>query len=192
VFTEAGVTLGSANERSVAMAQCEQLLFLRAAVAATSGPVSHDSVITGGGALLSDIDKLISEETGLPVIIADDPPNQVFLDEENLEGTNVRPVADGLRDRFVDVRLASKESVPRSPRSEDSLREGVADRFTDRQWAALSAAYHGGYFDWPRGSTAEEVADAMDVSSPTFHNHLRKAQRALLDGLFERERREGS
>ncbi|ELZ51585.1 Bacterio-opsin activator HTH domain protein [Halorubrum distributum JCM 9100] len=101
------------------------------------------------------------------------------------EGTNVRPVADGLRDRFADVRLASKESVARSPRTESSLRDGVADRFTDRQWAALSAAYHGGYFDWPRGSTAEEVADAMGVSSPTFHNHLRKAQRALLDGVFE-------
>ncbi|SDF29302.1 hypothetical protein SAMN04488067_103111 [Halorubrum xinjiangense] len=101
------------------------------------------------------------------------------------EGTNVRPVADGLRDRFADVRLASKESVARSPRAESSLRDGIADRFTDRQWAALSAAYHGGYFDWPRGSTAEEVADAMDVSSPTFHNHLRKAQRALLDGVFE-------
>ena len=101
------------------------------------------------------------------------------------EGTNVRPVADGLRDRFVDVRLASKESVARSPRTASSLRDGIADRFTDRQWAALSAAYHGGYFDWPRGSTAEEVADGMGVSSPTFHNHLRKAQRALLDGVFE-------
>jgi len=101
------------------------------------------------------------------------------------EGTNVRPIADGLRGRFADVRLASKESVARSPRAESSLRDGVGDRFTDRQWAALSAAYHGGYFDWPRGSTAEEVADAMGVSSPTFHNHLRKAQRALLDGVFE-------
>lgn len=30
-------------------------------------------VLTGGGAQLLDIDKLISEETGLPVIIADDP-----------------------------------------------------------------------------------------------------------------------
>ncbi len=30
-------------------------------------------VITGGGALLRDIDRLLSEETGLPVIIADDP-----------------------------------------------------------------------------------------------------------------------
>lgn len=30
-------------------------------------------VVAGGGALLQDIDRLISEETGLPVIIADDP-----------------------------------------------------------------------------------------------------------------------
>ncbi len=30
-------------------------------------------VLTGGGALLRDIDRLISEETGLPVIIAEDP-----------------------------------------------------------------------------------------------------------------------
>ena len=30
-------------------------------------------VVTGGGALLRDIDKLIMKETGLPVIIADDP-----------------------------------------------------------------------------------------------------------------------
>ena len=30
-------------------------------------------VITGGGALLRDIDKLITEETGVPAVIAEDP-----------------------------------------------------------------------------------------------------------------------
>jgi rod shape-determining protein MreB len=30
-------------------------------------------VLTGGGALLKDLDKLLSMETGLPVIVADDP-----------------------------------------------------------------------------------------------------------------------
>ena len=30
-------------------------------------------VLTGGGALLRDIDKLIMEETGLPVVVADEP-----------------------------------------------------------------------------------------------------------------------
>jgi rod shape-determining protein MreB len=30
-------------------------------------------VLTGGGALLRDIDRLLMEETGLPVVVADDP-----------------------------------------------------------------------------------------------------------------------
>tara|TARA_B100000131_G_scaffold253408_1_gene247424 strand:- start:21 stop:638 length:618 start_codon:yes stop_codon:yes gene_type:complete len=30
-------------------------------------------VLTGGGALLQDLDRLLTEETGLPVIVADDP-----------------------------------------------------------------------------------------------------------------------
>jgi rod shape-determining protein MreB len=30
-------------------------------------------VLTGGGALLSDLDQLLMEETGLPVVVADDP-----------------------------------------------------------------------------------------------------------------------
>ena len=35
--------------------------------------VERGIVLTGGGALLTDIDKLLTEETGLPVVIADDP-----------------------------------------------------------------------------------------------------------------------
>ena len=30
-------------------------------------------MLTGGGALLKDLDRLLMEETGLPVVIADDP-----------------------------------------------------------------------------------------------------------------------
>jgi rod shape-determining protein MreB len=34
---------------------------------------SKGMVLTGGGALLRDLDRLLMEETGLPVVIADDP-----------------------------------------------------------------------------------------------------------------------
>jgi rod shape-determining protein MreB len=30
-------------------------------------------VLTGGGALLRDLDRLLTEETGLPVVVAEDP-----------------------------------------------------------------------------------------------------------------------
>ena len=38
-------------------------------------------VLTGGGALLRNIDKLISKDTGLPVTIADDPLSCVAVRE---------------------------------------------------------------------------------------------------------------
>src|SRR5699024_10050487 len=36
-------------------------------------------VLTGGGALLRDMDKLLSQETGLPVIVAENPKNCVAM-----------------------------------------------------------------------------------------------------------------
>jgi predicted DNA binding protein len=46
---------------------------------------------------------------------------------------------------------------------------------TDRQREAVVAAHNAGYFEWPRESTAEEIADAMEIASSTFHSHLRKS-----------------
>ncbi len=35
--------------------------------------------MTGGGALLNGLDRLILEETGMPVVVADDPLDSVVL-----------------------------------------------------------------------------------------------------------------
>ena len=48
-----------------------------AALAAAGVPTERGIYVTGGGALLKDIDRLISEETGLPVHVADDPLSAV-------------------------------------------------------------------------------------------------------------------
>jgi rod shape-determining protein MreB len=41
--------------------------------------VDKGIVLTGGGALLRNLDKLLREETGLPIIVADDPLSSVVL-----------------------------------------------------------------------------------------------------------------
>jgi len=41
--------------------------------------VDHGIVLTGGGALLRNLDKRLNKETGLPIIIADDPLSSVVL-----------------------------------------------------------------------------------------------------------------
>ena len=48
----------------------------------------------------------------------------------------------------------------------------------------MDAAYHSGFFEWPRDTSGEEVAASLDVSPPTFHQHLRKAERKLFESLL--------
>lgn len=55
-----------------------------------------------------------------------------------------------------------------------------------RQRQAVEAASRAGSFDarsLPQ-STVAEVANAMDITAPTLHAHLRKAQATLLAELF--------
>nr|WP_283102384.1 helix-turn-helix domain-containing protein [Haloplanus sp. XH21] len=54
-----------------------------------------------------------------------------------------------------------------------------------RQREVFETAFWAGYFQWPRTSTAEEVAAALDIAPPTLHAHLRKAEHRLLASLFE-------
>jgi predicted DNA binding protein len=49
----------------------------------------------------------------------------------------------------------------------------------------LQRAYVGGYYDWNRGTNGDELAESMDVSRPTFHQHLRAAERKLVEEFFE-------
>jgi PAS domain-containing protein len=101
----------------------------------------------------------------------------------------VRDLLEVLRGSFPDSTLLAKQETERPAASSLEFRESVEDELTDKQRSVLRAAYHAGYFEWPRGSTAEELADSMEVSSPTLHNHLRRAQQRLLTALFEGEQR---
>jgi len=94
---------------------------------------------------------------------------------------NVRAVVERLEEAFPETELTAKREVEPT---EGSALPDEAD-LTDRQREALEAAYRAGYFEWPRDSTAEEVAESLGVASPTLHGHLRKAEHRLVDTFFE-------
>jgi predicted DNA binding protein len=52
---------------------------------------------------------------------------------------------------------------------------------------ALRTAFVGGFFEWPRRSSGEEIAAVMGISQSTFLQHLRAAHKKLLSSLFEGE-----
>ncbi|WP_207586939.1 bacterio-opsin activator domain-containing protein [Halomontanus rarus] len=93
-----------------------------------------------------------------------------------------RLAAAGIRKFHPDVELVSEELVY----SPHLLSDIVADALTDRQTTALEAAYFGGYFDTPRASTGDELAERFGVTRQTFNQHLRKAQRIVFRHLFEK------
>ena len=59
------------------------------------------------------------------------------------------------------------------------------DSLTERQREVLRTAYLAGYYAWPRDTNAEELADTLGIASPTLHQHLRRAERNLLDDMFD-------
>jgi hypothetical protein len=60
-------------------------------------------------------------------------------------------------------------------------------RLTDRQREVIEAAHAMGYFEYPRRTTAEAAAAALDVSPSAFAETLRAAERTLLEGVFPPE-----
>lgn len=74
-------------------------------------------------------------------------------------------------------------------RGEPSLAQfrTATNPLTDRQCAAIEAAYAAGYYDSPRSATAREVADGLGISQSTLSEHLRVAERKLLSAVFDRD-----
>ncbi|WP_042661934.1 bacterio-opsin activator domain-containing protein [Haloferax sp. ATB1] len=99
--------------------------------------------------------------------------------------TPLRDVLSDLTDAYPDTELVAKQEVERPARNTADFRASLVARLTDKQQSVLRAAYLAGYFEWPRGSTAEDLADSIDISSPTLHQHLRTAQQKLMTAFFD-------
>ena len=142
---------------------------------ATGGGTTLE-VRAGGGMLANPL-----LECGANVVDATASDGRCELTVELSSDTAVRAVVDRVRGSFPGTDLRAKREV--EPTDGEPLPDETD--MTDRQREALEAAFRAGYFDWPRDSTAEEVAESLDIASPTLHSHLRKAENRLLSEFFE-------
>ncbi|WP_458206154.1 bacterio-opsin activator domain-containing protein [Haladaptatus sp. NG-SE-30] len=124
-------------------------------------------------------------EAGAAVQSATADGRTVSLVAEVPHDTDVRRVVDTFQAAYPDSELIGKRSVDRPIQTAQEFRQALTERLTDRQETALRTAYFAGYYDWPRGSTAEEIAGSLDIASPTLHYHLRKGQYELLTAFFD-------
>lgn len=101
-------------------------------------------------------------------------------------GTNVRRIVERIREVYPNVQIVSQRQVARErPSTTRRVPKALAERLTERQRMALEAGYFQGYFQWPRQRSGEDVAETLGIGASTFHQHIRKAERKLLDIVFD-------
>ncbi|WP_435158586.1 bacterio-opsin activator domain-containing protein [Haladaptatus sp. DFWS20] len=116
---------------------------------------------------------------------------EVTIDDGNYQMTihlapsvDVHRVIDAVEKEYPQAEMIRRRQITRSHDDSQRLFRHLVSDLTDRQHATLDAAYHAGFFEWPRETSGEDVAESMGVAPPTFHQHLRKAERKVFDLVF--------
>ncbi|MFB6219688.1 MAG: bacterio-opsin activator domain-containing protein [Halobacteriaceae archaeon] len=114
---------------------------------------------------------------GTPRDVSADPGGERLVVELPGE-SDVRGFVEAFTAAYPDAELLARR---RRSRTDGSAATRAVERLTPRQREVLQTAYHSGYFEWPRETTGEELADLLGLSAPTVHQHLRASHRKLLE-----------
>jgi len=104
------------------------------------------------------------------------------------QSSNVRQIVEKVRASYDSVELISKREHDHATATGPGFQKPLEGELTEKQRSALESAYASGYYNWPRERTAKELAESMDVTSSTLHEHLRKAESKLVTAFFEQSK----
>lgn len=131
---------------------------LAKALADQGTPVTGITATAGQGRLTAEVPPHIDVSSAIEGFLAEYPEAELVARRRTERQTPLLT-----RDQFVTELLAG---------------------LTEKQLRVLRVAHAEGYFDWPRDHSAEQLASRLEVATPTFTEHLRAAERKLLDELF--------
>ncbi|WP_440763832.1 helix-turn-helix domain-containing protein [Natronorubrum sp. DTA7] len=125
----------------------------------------------------------VIERTGTPLSSVRAQDGALLLTFRTLELEEIADIVDGLRARFDGVLV---EELTQD-HEDDSSDRVIVDRdlLTTRQREILETAHELGYFEYPKGANATEVAEELGIARSTFTEHLAAAQTKVLDALLE-------
>ncbi|ODR82724.1 PAS sensor protein [Haladaptatus sp. W1] len=97
----------------------------------------------------------------------------------------VREIIETVQVEYPGIELLAHRQVSRTDDPIAQLDQLLKENLTDRQRTSLNAAYNSGFFEWPRPTSGKDIATSLGISSPTFHQHLRAAERKVFDAVLE-------
>jgi predicted DNA binding protein len=127
--------------------------------------------------ILSDVADLGGSVEQL--VVDDDVRLTVHLPQE----VEVREVVEALQTEYESGEAVARRQVAEHDDQSQRLAAVWQDELTDRQRTVVETAYFAGFFEWPRATSGEEVAEALDISGPTFSQHLRAAENKIFARL---------
>jgi len=116
-------------------------------------------------------------------IVAEDGVGEITA--EAPDEADIAGIIEEFRERYTEVRLVSKRRIEQSDWSALQASKAIDAALTARQRSVLKFAFEHGYYDWPREATAEEIAASLDITAPTLHQHLRTAERKVLQAILD-------
>ncbi|ELY52935.1 helix-turn-helix domain-containing protein [Natronolimnohabitans innermongolicus] len=125
----------------------------------------------------------VIERTGTPVTTVRADDGALELTFRTIELSAIADIVDELRERFGGVVVEELTQDHESATTDPVL----VDRglLTTRQREILETAHEMGYFDYPKGANATDVAEEVGIARSTFTEHLAAAQTKLLGELLE-------
>jgi HTH-type transcriptional regulator, bacterioopsin transcriptional activator and related proteins len=130
--------------------------------------------------------RIVSDHGGTvrSVVCADDESRAVVVVPDSVE---VRELLAEInrRGRTVSMTARRERSAADASTLDAPARNALFEQLTPRQREVVRTAYYGGFFDWPRRTTGEEIAGTLEISSTAFHKHVRAVERKLFTALFE-------
>ena len=125
----------------------------------------------------------VVEDLGNPVssLRAEDGELHLAIHATDLD--TLSDTVGGLKSQFGGVSL--RELTETGDGDSNDLVLVDRARLTDRQREIIETAHDMGYFQYPKGANAGEVAEAIGVSGSTFAEHLAAAQTKLLAAILE-------
>ncbi|MFC4542839.1 helix-turn-helix domain-containing protein [Halosolutus amylolyticus] len=124
------------------------------------------------------------ERSGTPISSVRAQDGALLLTFRTLELETIATIVDDLREYFDGVVVEEL-----SQDHEGSTADPVVvdrDRLTERQREIVETAHEMGYFAYPKGANATDVAEELGVARSTFTEHLAAAQTKLLDAILEK------
>ncbi|MDS0476895.1 MEDS domain-containing protein [Natrinema sp. 1APR25-10V2] len=98
---------------------------------------------------------------------------------------DVRTVVETFQTTFPDSEVVAKRTRERAGTTAREFRQDLSDRLTEKQREVLRTALFAGYFERPRQTTGDDLADTLNISPSTFHQHLQVGLQKLLTAAFD-------